>query len=149
MTATSQVNGLPTTSRVLCVVYAVTAIAALIATWSQNLAYVDSGSFLLSFSEDLKVTAAARSITVDLFLLGIPLAILMVTEARKHGVRFVWLYLLGSALTAISFTFPLFLIAREVRIAKTDPTQVGIGDALGLAVVAVAMAAVVVWVDVL
>ena len=149
MTATNQVDRLPTVTRALCAVYAVTAVAALIATWSQNLAYVDSGNFLLSFAEDLKVTPAARSITVDLFLLGIPLAILMVTEARKHGVRFVWLYLLGSALTAISVTFPLFLIAREIQIAKTDPSRVGVGDAIGLAIVAVAMAAIVVWVDVL
>jgi hypothetical protein len=111
------------------------------------LAYIDDQNFLLSFANDLKVTAASRSITVDLFLLGIPLAILMVAEARKHGVRFVWLYLIGSAVTAISFTFPLFMIARELRIARSDATQLRTGDAIGLAIVAVLMAAAVIWVD--
>src|SRR5690349_12606054 len=149
MTATDQSADLPTLSKVLCTVYALTAIAALVATWSQNLAYIHSQNFLGSFGDDLKVTPAARSITVDLFLLGIPLAILMVAEARKHGIRFVWLYLIGAAVTAISVTFPLFLIARELRIARTDPTQLHTGDVIGLGIVAVVMAAIVVWVDVL
>ncbi|MFI5507064.1 DUF2834 domain-containing protein [Mycobacterium sp. NPDC051804] len=148
MSETTQVGGLPTTSKVLCGVYALVAVGALVATWSQNLAYVDSENFLLAFANDLRVTPASRSITVDLFLLGVPLAILMVAEARKHGVRFVWLYLAASAVTAISVTFPLFLLARELRIAKTDPTQLRTGDAIGLTVVSVVMAAIVVWVDV-
>lgn len=149
MTATNQSADLPTSSKVLCTVYGLTAIAALIATWSQNLAYIGNQNFLLAFGDDLKVTPAARSITVDLFLLGIPLAILMVAEARKHGVRFVWLYLIGSAVTAISVTFPLFLLARELRIAKTEPTQLRTGDTIGLGIVAVVMTAIVIWVDVL
>lgn len=44
----------------------------------------------------------------------------MVIEARKHGVRFVWAYIVGGALIAISVTFPLFLLARELRLATTD-----------------------------
>lgn len=51
----------------LCVVYAVTAVAALIATWSQNLAYVsyvDSGNFLLSFAEDLEVGLAIVAVAM-------------------------------------------------------------------------------------
>jgi hypothetical protein len=148
MTVNTEAATLPTSSKVLCTVYAVTAIAALLATWSQNLAYIGAENFLLSFGNDLKVTPAARSITVDLLLLGIPLAILMVAEARKHGVRFVWLYLIGSVFTAISITFPLFLIARELRLARADATQVRTGDAIGLGIVAVVMAAVVIWIDV-
>ncbi len=73
----------------------------------------------------------------------------MVAEGRKHGVRFVWLYLIGGVATAISVTFPLFLLARELRIARTDPTQLRSGDAIGLVIVAIVMAAIVVWVDVL
>ncbi|MCV7300200.1 DUF2834 domain-containing protein [Mycobacterium barrassiae] len=147
MTTEAQAAGLPTSSKVLCAVYALVAVGALIATWSQNLAYIGSENFLLAFGNDLKITPASRSITVDLFLLGIPLAILMVAEGRKHGVKFVWLYLIGSAVTAISVTFPLFLIARELRIAKIDATQLRTGDAIGLGIVAVLMAAIVVWVD--
>jgi hypothetical protein len=34
-----------------------------------------------------------------------------------------------------------------MRIAKTDPTRLGIGDAIGLAVLGIATAAIVGWVD--
>jgi hypothetical protein len=148
MITTDQAAGLPTSSKVLCAVYAVTAIAALVATWSQNLAYIGAPNFVSAFVNDLKANPAARSFTVDLLLLTFPLAILMVAEARKHGVRFVWVYIVASAVTAISITFPLFLIARELRIARTAPTQLRQGDAVALAAYGVIVAAIVVWVDV-
>ena len=74
----------------LCAVYGAIAIAALIATWSQNAAYFDNpGGFLFDFFNDSKVTPASRSLTVDIVLFLLAAAILMVVEARKHGVRFV------------------------------------------------------------
>ena len=55
---------LPTSSKVLCAVYGAIAIAALIATWSQNAAYFDNpGGFLFDFFNDSKVTPASRSLT--------------------------------------------------------------------------------------
>ena len=39
----------------------------------------------------------------------------MVVEARRVGVSLVWLYIIGGFLIAISVTFPLFMIAREMR----------------------------------
>ena len=36
-----QASSIPTSRKVLCVVYGAIAVAALIATWSQNLAYFD------------------------------------------------------------------------------------------------------------
>jgi 4-amino-4-deoxy-L-arabinose transferase-like glycosyltransferase len=144
MTEKTQVAGIPTTSKVLCAVYALIAVASMIATWSQNLAYADNSNFAMAFLNDLKANAAARSITVDIMLFTLSAAVLMVAEARKHHVRFVWVYILGSALTAISVTFPLFLIARELRIAKTDPTQLRSGDSIGLAIFGVVVAAVVI-----
>ena len=149
MTETTQAAALPTSSKVLCAVYACVAVSALIATWSQNIAYLGSDNFLLAFADDTKANAAARSITVDLFLFGLPVAILMVAEARKHSIRFVWAYILGSAVTAISVTFPLFLIARELRIARTDPTRLRAIDVITLSIAAVVIAAIVVWVDLL
>jgi hypothetical protein len=43
----------------------------------------------------------------------------MVIEARRLGVRLVWLYILAGFLIAISVAFPLFMIARELRVANT------------------------------
>jgi hypothetical protein len=141
-------GSLPTSSKVLCAVYGAIAIAALIATWSQNAAYVDNpGGFLLDFLNDSKVTPASRSLTVDIVLFFLAAGILMVVEARKHGVRFVWAYIVGGFAIAISVTFPLFLIARELRVGRTETTRLGAVDTALLAVFAIVAAGLTIWVD--
>jgi hypothetical protein len=148
MTTTNAETALPTSSKVLCGVYGAIAIGALIATWSQNIAYFDnSGGFLLDFLNDSKVTPASRSLTVDILLFGFAAFILMVIEARKHGVRFVWAYILGGLAIAISVTFPLFLIARELQVGRTEETRLGTVDTVLLAVFAVVTAGLTIWVD--
>jgi hypothetical protein len=147
-TVPSRATGLPTASKVLCAGYAVIAVAALIATWSQNAAYFGHpATFLSDFLTDAKVTAASRSLTADILLFFLAAAVLMVIEARKHDVRFVWLYIVGGAAIAISVTFPLFLIARELRVARTAPLRLGWADSVGLSAFAIATAALVIWVD--
>ena len=107
-----------TNRRILSGAYATIAAVALVTTWSQNLAYLHSpGGFLTSFLQDLKVNAAARSITVDIVLFFLAAAIFIVLEARRLGIPYVWAYLVGGMLIAISVTFPLFLIARERKLA--------------------------------
>src|SRR5215207_7401393 len=148
MTTTTASTALPTSSKVLCTVYGVISIAALIATWSQNIAYFDDpGGFLLDFLNDSKVTPASRSLTVDILLFGLAAVILMVVEARKHEVRFVWAYIAGGFAIAISVTFPLFLIALELRIGRTSTTRLGALDTALLAVVAAVTVGLTIWVD--
>ena len=148
MTNTPGWGSLPTSSKVLCAVYGAIAIAALIATWSQNTAYVDNpGGLLLDFLNDSKVTPASRSLTVDIVLFFLAAGILMVVEARKHGVRFVWAYIVGGFAIAISVTFPLFLIARELRVGRTETTRLGAVDTALLAVFAIVAAGLTIWVD--
>jgi hypothetical protein len=148
MTTTEPATGLPTSSKVLCAIYGVIAIAALIATWSQNIAYFDDpGGFLGHFFIDSRVTPASRSLTVDIVLFFLAAAFLMVTEARKHGVKYVWAYIAGGFAIAISVTFPLFLIARELRVGRTEPRRLGAVDSVLLAVLAVVAAAITIWVD--
>jgi hypothetical protein len=112
------------TRQLLCIFYGLIALTALIMTWSQNLLYfmgpspAGFGQYIL----DLKVNGAARSFTVDLGLFLLAATGLMVVEARKLDVRFVWLYVILGFAIAISVTFPLFLIAREMRLAKTEST---------------------------
>lgn len=109
------------TSRALCVFYALVAIGALLTTWSQNIAhFMDGRGFPLQYIDDLKVTASAKSFAVDLGFLLLAAVALMVAEARRLGVRFVWLYVILSFAVAISVTFPLFLIACELRLAKME-----------------------------
>jgi hypothetical protein len=135
-----------TTRRILCGVYAVIAVAALIATWTQNLAHMHAGKgFPGGFLEDLKANAATRSITVDIVLFFLAAAIFMVLEARRIGVPYVWAYIAGGLLIAISVTFPLFLIARERRLAATDTASAKTGDLIGLAVFAAVSVAGVIF----
>ncbi|AFM16874.1 Protein of unknown function (DUF2834) [Mycolicibacterium chubuense NBB4] len=143
-------GGVTIPSRVLCGVYALIAVAALIATWSQNVAYLHSpASFLVDFLTDSKANPGSRSLTVDISLLFLSAGILIVIEARKHGVRFVWAYIIGGFAIAISVTFPLFLIARELRMRHTGQSRVSTADAAALVVFAAVIAGLVVWVDVL
>jgi hypothetical protein len=93
------------------------------------------------------VTPASRSITVDILFFFLAAAIFMVIESRKHGVKFVWAYILGGGLIAISVTFPLFLIARELRLRTSDASEVPIVDTALLAIVSAAMVGLAIWVD--
>lgn len=133
--------------RILCGVYAAIAAVALIATWSQNIAHMrGGGSFPGGFLQDLTANAATRSITADIALFFLAAAVFMVFEARRLGIRYVWAYIIGGMLIAISVTFPLFLIARErasatvrsVRADSADPTVLDVLLLTGVAVVAAA-----------
>src|SRR5215467_9884107 len=130
MTTADQVAGsssIPTSRKVICAVYGVIAVAALIGTWSQNAAYFGKPArFVLDFLNDAKVTPASRSLTVDILLFALAATILTVVEARKLGVKFVWLYILGALAIAISVTFPLFLIARELRMGASEAPRLHI-----------------------
>jgi hypothetical protein len=134
--------------KLLCSVYALIALVALVATWSQNLAYSrDGAKFIVTFFTETKVNPASRSITVDIVLLFLAASILMVIEARKHNVKYVWAYIIGGLLIAISVTFPLFLLARELRLESSDAEHLHPVDTALLGLLGVFSAAAVVWVD--
>jgi hypothetical protein len=129
-------------TQMLCVFYALVALGALVATWSQNIAhFMDGRSFPLQYMEDLTVTAAARSFSVDLGFLLLAGTGLMVAEARRLSVKWVWLYVFLGFAIAISVTFPLFLIAREMRLAKLETipaeTRLTTSDVIGLSIVTI------------
>lgn len=143
-----QAPSIPTSRKLLCVVYGAIAVAALAATWSQAVAYVHSPTdFFVNFWRDTRVTAASGDITADALMLALSAVILMVIEARKHTVRFVWLYVVGSFFIAVSVMFPLFRIARELRMGASDAPRLHRTDTILLAVVAVLTVAQTIWVD--
>ena len=115
-------------------IYAAIAVIALYGTWSQNLAY---GPTLDGFLADAKANPAARSVTIDIFMMALSAAFLMAYEARRLGIRFVWAYIFFGLTVAISVTFPLFLIAREFALGREAPAARGLAwyDTLGLALV--------------
>jgi hypothetical protein len=69
------------------------------------------------------------SLTVDLLVAAVAGSIFILIEARRLGMRFGWLYVVLSALTAFAFTFPLFLAMRQRRMTAlaTAPSS-GSGD---------------------
>jgi len=134
---------MPRSRRILCLAYAAIALLALLGTWHQNLSYFQPNEGLLGFGlatgrfwPATLATPASTSITVDLGLLLLPLSALMVIESRRLGIRFVWLYIVLGLLVAISVTFPLFLVARERRLAARGESSQELGltrpDALAL-----------------
>jgi len=140
----------------LCVLNAAIAVLALVGTWSQNAAYVHPGDGIFGFAlatarfwPDTLRTPAGVSITVDIGLFFLAAAIWMVLEARRLGIRFVWLYVVGGFLIAISVTFPLFLIARERRLAAGGAGAADLGltavDAIGLVASGIASTAFTLW----
>src|SRR5262245_44913990 len=148
---------MPRSRKLLCWVYCLIALVALVGTWSQNVTYFrpEDGlvvGFALAtarFWPATLATPASTSITVDIGLFLLSAAALMIIESRRLKIRFVWIYIVLGLLVAISVTFPLFLIARERRLAAGGEATPDLGittlDALGFTVLAVSMAAFTLW----
>lgn len=139
---------LTTTSKVLCAVYAAIAVVALLTTWRNGGTYLHGPSaFLVDFWRDTKVNNASRFIAADILMFGLAAAVAMVVDARRLHIRFVWAYILGSFLVAVSVCFPLFLIAREFRLGRTTPIGPHALDSALLVALATAMVTLTVWID--
>ena len=107
-------------TKTLCWTYALIAFGALVATWSQNIRFFgeDDNGGLGGFIDGMYENAAAASISNDLLFMVIAAFVFMAIESRRVGVRHLWLYLAGSLLVAVSVAFPLFLLARELKLGE-------------------------------
>lgn len=66
--------------------------------------------------------SASSSFGVDLLSTGTAASVFIVAEGRRVGMRYPWLYVVGSFVTAIGFTLPLFLAVRERQLAESAAT---------------------------
>jgi uncharacterized membrane protein len=66
-------------------------------------------------------TAVDWVLSADLSIVAIASVAFMLAEARRIGMKRVWLYIALSGVTAMAFTFPLFLAMRERRLAEISP----------------------------
>jgi enterochelin esterase-like enzyme len=57
-------------------------------------------------------------LSVDLLIVAIAVAVFMIFEAKRLKMKRVWLYFLLSGITALAFTFPLFMAFRELKKEK-------------------------------
>jgi hypothetical protein len=111
--------------KLICASYTLIALVALLATWLNNLAFMaqPSNASFLDFFRAVYVNAAAASFTNDLILVALAACIFMAIEGKRVGIRYFWLYIIMSAIIAVSVTFPLFLLARHMKIAKEISLQ--------------------------
>jgi len=105
--------------KILCGTYAVLAVIALIGTWWNNIRYVTTESTsLIDFFQSGYTNYATSSLTNDLLVFALAAFVFMVVEARRIGIPKVWIYLVLSAVLAVSVAFPLFLIRRQLVLAE-------------------------------
>lgn len=98
------------------ITFLVLAIAGLIGTWTFNIiAIVERNDFLGDWFNN---GPAVGSLTIDLLIMAVAACTFIVIEGRRLGMKHLWAYIVFSGLTAIAFTFPLFLANRERRLQQ-------------------------------
>ena len=87
-----------------------------------NIAFIRSGGFdkPLGFVESAMVNAASSSVFVDVAIAAGAGMLFMAIESRRLQIRGLWIYILLTVFVAFAFSFPAFLVARELRLAQRD-----------------------------
>lgn len=108
--------------RILCQAYGLIAVLAFFGTWGHNFVYVHLGFFGCQGAmwRDSLINPAARSNTVDVAFFGLAVFICMILEARRLGMRGIWIYALFFIIVGISVSGPIFMINRERALAALD-----------------------------
>jgi len=106
--------------KILCAVYGAIAVGALVVTQVNNIAFFlqPQNGGIVGWISALYANPAVASFTNDIMFYVVAGYIFMIVEARRLGIRHVWVYLLLSSIVAVSVMFPLFLIARQIKIAQ-------------------------------
>jgi hypothetical protein len=131
--------------KLLCMVYGLIGLIALVGCWGNNIQYMDMGilSANAHFWQETLVNPASRSITVDILFLSLAVITWMLLEARRLSMGGVWIYIFCGLFIAISAAFPVFLIHRERALAARDGSanagSLAAMDILGLLVLAMVM----------
>ncbi|WP_405219088.1 DUF2834 domain-containing protein [Agrococcus sp. Ld7] len=102
----------------LAIVWFTLAVAGLVGTWVFNIAFVlDPGG--IGYLEGWFANAASISASIDLLVVAVAASIFMIVEGARLGwARWVWMLVVLSGITAVAFTFPLFLGLRELALRR-------------------------------
>jgi len=102
------------------VFYLVLSVVGLITAWVFNgIASVMGANYLLAWFG----TPVDWVLSLDLLIVAIAGSAFMIFEAKKLGMKRVWVYIALSGITAFAFTFPLFLAMRERKLAGALPPE--------------------------
>lgn len=111
---------LPSRDRALFVTYLLIALAALVGTQWALIAHLTDGRGFVDFLEDPFVNPASTFLAIDALVVAAACLVLMVVEGRRISLPWLWVYLVLVFTVAVSVAFPLFLAARQVRLARSD-----------------------------
>jgi hypothetical protein len=84
-------------------------------------AWVFNGLAVMTNQDYLKAwfgTAVDLVLSIDLLIVAVAVAIFMIYEGKRLGMKRVWLYIALSSVTAMAFTFPLFLAMRDRKLIE-------------------------------
>lgn len=102
------------------IIYGITAVVGVIATWYYNILFITErdGFSLSEFLQATNANAAASSISKDILVAVFAFLFWSYFEARQLKMRYWWLYAVSTFVIALAFTFPLFLLMRERKLAS-------------------------------
>lgn len=104
-------------------VYLVLSIIGLVTAWIFNgLAVMNNEDYMTAWFG----TAVDWVLSADFTVVAIAVVVFMISEARRLKMKRVWLYILLSGVTAMAFTFPLFMAMRERQLAKISSPQIAV-----------------------
>ncbi len=108
------------TDRLLCALYGVVAVVALIGTQIALFRHIADydGNALTGFISDSVANPAATFGFIDLIAVAVAALVFIVVEGRRLRMRFLWAYVAATLLVAISVALPVFLLARQLEMAK-------------------------------
>lgn len=99
--------------------YALLAIAGLVATWYFNLRFIAESGGAFSVVEFVRAgyaNSAASSLSNDLLIGTLAFLVFSFAEARRLEMRHWWVFPVLTFGVAFACAFPLFLLARERRL---------------------------------
>ena len=107
------------------VFFLIVSIVGLITAWVFNgIASVTGQNYLDAWFG----SAVDWVLSLDILIVAIAGSAFMIFEARKLGMKRVWLYIVLSGVTAFAFTFPLFLAMRERKLMHRETLSANPGD---------------------
>jgi len=109
-------SDLPGAAKAECTAYGVLAVAAFIGTQTVLVKALQGGVTGQQTWEALTGTPIVLFTSIDLFAVFLVALIFMVAEGRRLRVKWWLIYPILSAAIGVSFGFPLFLIARRLRL---------------------------------
>mgnify|MGYP001038426421 FL=1 len=113
---------MPTTSphRGRFVFYLVVSLVGLITAWVFNgIASVTGADYIDAWFG----APVDWVLSLDILIVAVAGSAFMIFEARKLGMKRVWLYIALSGVTAFAFTFPLFLAMREKKLSESATNE--------------------------